>query len=449
MKIEYINAKKLIRAASKSRIICFTADDTLQNRLKNVPELNGIETAYCIPSKTDKRALFFNRILGGKPLKNIIAFHSGRPEYVPGCDYTDNSKAMFEYMVENNYNDKYKLVWFVKYPNEYRAVKKKRNVDFVSYDWKDSDNPIRAYKYWSYYLSAKIFFVTDASYWLKYCRKEQVRVNLWHGCGFKCRKNNKDLPLKESYEYMTVTSPLYADIHAKEFGLDKEQMLITGLAKQDLLFRPPQNGLDKLLNIKKTEKYIFWLPTFRVAAAGLESLNEYQLPSELGLPVILNEKQMKEADKLLRQLNIFLVIKLHSQQNNSFVNHEKYENIAVFDNVEISKMDLQINTLLSKADALISDYSSAAVDYMLLDRPIAFTLDDIDEYKNSRGFVFENIHNWLPGKEIYTYDDFLGFVKEVADGIDSAAEKRRALCDKMHTYLDGNNCKRILEQLNL
>jgi CDP-glycerol glycerophosphotransferase (TagB/SpsB family) len=320
----------------------------------------------------------------------------------------------------------------------------------VSYGWRSSFNPVHLYKYWFYILNAKIFFLTDASFWLRYCREGQVRVNLWHGCGFKDRKNNKvGLPLRDNFEYMTVISPLYADIHAKEYGLNKEQLLVTGLAKQDLLFRPPEKGLDELLNLKKAAKYIFWLPTFRVAAEGLEKLNEYQLQSELGLPVILNERQMDGMDKLLQELNTFLVIKLHPIQNNSSVTHKKYENIAVIDNVDISKTHLQINTLLSKADALISDYSSAAVDYMLLDRPIAFTLDDAERYQKSRGFVFENIHDWLPGKEIYTYDEFIGFIKVSAGNIDSTAEKRRALLDKMHTYHDGNSCKRILDILNI
>ena len=50
-------------------------------------------------------------------------------------------------------------------------------------------------------------------------------------------------------------------------------------------------------------------------------------------------------------------------------------------------MDIPVNRILGKADALISDYSSAAIDYLILDRPIGFLLKDVEEYGNSRGFI--------------------------------------------------------------
>ena len=50
-------------------------------------------------------------------------------------------------------------------------------------------------------------------------------------------------------------------------------------------------------------------------------------------------------------------------------------NIVILSNEQLYHMDIQTNEILMHADALISDYSSVAVDYLLLDRPIAFTLD--------------------------------------------------------------------------
>ena len=111
--------------------------------------------------------------------------------------------------------------------------------------------------------------------------------------------------------------------------------------------------------------------------------------------------------------------------------------------------DLIINRLLASADALISDYSSAAVDYLSLDRPLAFTLDDVEEYENSRGFVFDNIRDWLPGREVHNFEDFCDFVREVAAGQDVSKEKRRKVSAKMLKYKDNQNCKRILEAFDI
>ena len=69
---------------------------------------------------------------------------------------------------------------------------------------------------------------------------------------------------------------------------------------------------------------------------------------------------------------------------------------------------------------------------MLLDRPIAFTLDDVEEYRQSRGFVFENIQDWLPGMELLSFEDMCLFIKEVGEGIDTTKEKRKTLIKKMH-----------------
>ncbi len=42
---------------------------------------------------------------------------------------------------------------------------------------------------------------------------------------------------------------------------------------------------------------------------------------------------------------------------------------------------------------LVSDYSSVAIDYLLLDRPLGFTLDDYEAYTESRGWVFDDRWN--------------------------------------------------------
>ena len=86
---------------------------------------------------------------------------------------------------------------------------------------------------------------------------------------------------------------------------------------------------------------------------------------------------------------------------------------------------------------------------MLLDRPIAFTLDDVEAYKESRGFFFENIEDWLPGKKLYTFDDFYYFIKEVCKGTDSTRTVRKGLMETMHKYHDNRNCERITAALGI
>ena len=51
------------------------------------------------------------------------------------------------------------------------------------------------------------------------------------------------------------------------------------------------------------------------------------------------------------------------------------------DDTDLEQADVQLYETLSFVDALITDYSSVAIDYLLMDRPIAFTLDDYEKYR--------------------------------------------------------------------
>lgn len=385
----------------------------------------------------------------GQELQNIIIFRSGphASSYIEGTDFYDNARALFEYMLANGYNRKYELVWLVKNPEDYSRYNMYDNVGFLSFDWSVSENEEEREQYYRALCMAKYIFFTDAYGFARNCRKDQIRVQLWHGCGFKTRVNF--IRCEKRYEYTTVISELYSQIHQDIYGLREDQMLITGYAKQDWLFNRLDDEKWNWLGISQNNKCIFWFPTFRTAAESLSILSEEGKMSETGLPIVDTIDKLTKLNDLLTDSKLTLIIKLHPFQEKSAINCVGLTNIILLDNHELYFRDIQANQLLSRADALISDYSSAAVDYMLLDRPIAFTLDDVEEYALSRGFVFTPIQDWLPGKALYTFDQFCVFLEEVAAGEDSTRNKRRVLADKMHKYHDGNSCKRIIEALKV
>ena len=114
-------------------------------------------------------------------VKNRILFETND-------DFTDNCRALFDYMVANGYNKKYELVWLVHEPEKYKKYQAE-NVKFVR-NFKKNTTIRRAAAY-RYALTSAFIFYTQAFNWIGMARKGQTFVNLWHGCGYKANKNNR------------------------------------------------------------------------------------------------------------------------------------------------------------------------------------------------------------------------------------------------------------------
>lgn len=449
--LEVYDLSHLRQITSRQSVIIITSD-YYREALEKIEAVIGADVQdidiYYFANQETEYEVAYRTYYANHPLENIIIFRSGphASSYTKGMDFADNARALFEYALQIGLNHWYELVWLVKNPAEFEWYKTIENVRFLSFDWSVSDDRTERDSYYRALCLAKYLFFTDAYGFARNCRKDQIRVQLWHGCGFKTRVNF--VRCEKRYEYTTVISDLYADIHADIYGLRKEQVLVTGYAKQDWLFHPRREDMERL-RIPEGDKYIFWMPTFRSTDQRLEQLNEYRLESETGLSIVNTRDQMDRLNMLLAQRNIVLVVKLHPFQDRTTVHCGKYSHIHLIENEDLVRLDIPVNRLLGQADALISDYSSAAVDYMLLDRPIAFMLEDVEEYEQSRGFVFNNIREWMPGKEIFAFEDVCVFVREVAENQDTTMEKRRMLRDRMHKYRDDHNCQRILEEFGI
>lgn len=403
---------------------------------------------YFFPNKETEYELYYRDQYKNTPLQDILVFRSGphASAYVKGMDFADNARALFEYALSIKLNEKYELVWFVKEPDEFKEFGKYKNVSFLPFDGSVSDDKAVRDSYYRKLCLAKYFFFTDAYGFVRNCRSDQIRIQLWHGCGFK--KRLSIVPCNKRYEYMTVTSDLYAELHAKEFGLQEKQMLVAGCAKEDWLFER-DNRIWKLIGIPKGGKYIFWLPTYRFSDSVYKKPVDGFLNLETGLPLFTSKDKLNEVNEQLKEQNVILILKLHPFQDSRVIDLKAYSNIVLLDNGLLVEMDIQINQLLGFADALISDYSSTAVDYLVLNKPMAFIVDDLDDYENRRGFIFEDIENWLPGSLISSVTEITEFVSETSHGIDTSYDKRQRILQKFHKNADNHNCMRIFNALGI
>lgn len=340
--------------------------------------------------------------------------------YCANDDLNDNSEALYKYLIENRYFQEYKIFCSL---NNYRSYTSPAlgKVKFIS-----------AYAgVWRYMKSGYVFY-SMGKLPIKPTEKQMV-INLWHG--IPCKSIGKLSHLnngKEFYfSYICASSEFYRPIMAKAFGCPEENVCICGEPKTDRLYA--------VQKIESKNKIVLWTPTFRQS----EYLGYNDSQSSSLLPLI-DDTDWEELNEVAKSINIKIIVKLHGAQNINSFTEKLYSNLEIYSDNAFHRYGYNLYDFLAQSDALLTDYSSVYLEYLLMNRPIGFTLNDIDDYKDTRGFVFENPLNYMPGEKIYNKSDLFQYLEDIAECRDPYADERVRVCNLVHQYKDGRSCERIL-----
>ena len=112
---------------------------------------------------------------------------------------------------------------------------------------------------------------------------------------------------------------------------------------------------------------------------------------------------------------------------------------------EINERDLQLYEIVGKSDALITDYSSISFDYLLVNKPICYVLDDLSLYKSERGFVWPDILQIMPGYHVYEKTGFYKFLIDINLNKDIYAQQREEIKHYVYNNCDDKSCERFEE----
>ncbi len=344
--------------------------------------------------------------------------------------FYDNTKALFNHLIENGYNDKYKITVSCSDWEEYVETAEK-NVKYVS----NTKGLLRFFR-------SKYCFYCFGKYPVK-PSKQQIVFNMWHGMPLKKIGNMVKGCEKIDYNYFTYllcTSEYFREIMKKSFNATDKQIFICGQPRTDEMLSPIHAEDEiatktALVNYKnRFSKMILWLPTFRENSG-----------TELD---ILSVDQLSELDDYCGEKGWCIIVKLHPLSGVDPDVYEGFENIGFVNNSILDRLHIGFYSLVGMSSALITDYSSVYFDYMLLDKPMGFAISDMEKYNDSRGFVFDDPLSKMPGDLIYNGDDFLKFVKKTIDGKDDYVNLRRKLSYEFNKYCDNKNCERVLSVLN-
>jgi CDP-glycerol glycerophosphotransferase (TagB/SpsB family) len=227
---------------------------------------------------------------------------------------------------------------------------------------------------------------SDVNRWLS---DGAVAVNLWHGVGIKRIQRNRAIGAaaavyaapegslvarvfaddRQPPDYVLSTAPLMTDNFSTAFDVPRERCPELGYPRNDHLLSgsaPPSLLVDDGIaaTLAQRRPVVAYLPTWRDNA--------------LGLPV--NEKELLLIAETVARQGGVLLFKAHEA---SVVDLPETADILVL------PRDADVTAYLGFCDALITDYSSVAYDFLLLDRPIALFVPDLDDYLDDRGLLHD------------------------------------------------------------
>lgn len=166
----------------------------------------------------------------------------------------------------------------------------------------------------------------------------------------------------------------------------------------------------------------------------------------IGMPLVYSQEQLSRLDGFLAQRNLYLLFKPHPAQDISGLKAADLSHIRILTDEKLAQMDLQLYQVLGASAGLITDYSSVFFDYLLTDKPIATTTDDIEDWKGMTGFAFD-LDAFLDKAttRVPTLEALEAHLDALVSGKDDKAAGRKEIRELTNTYFDGNSAQRVAD----
>lgn len=353
-----------------------------------------------------------------RPQNNFIIYHS-----FP--DFSDNCFTFFSYVLKNH--KEYKNIWLIS-----KRDKDKYNKLLANYAPSLDYLIVRKKSFLGlyYFCKSKYVVFTHGLFNDINLSKKQININLWHGMPLKNighLDNNTRVPKSN---FVIATSSLFQDIMSKAFLIKSENVVITGQPRNDLIFTKKHSLFDLVCKTHTDfDKTVLWMPTYRKSVIGdvrkdgdLEGINQFY-----------EEKYLIKLNKFFLSTNSICFIKLHPMDYLDTNDFKVYTNLVFLNNTNFEEKGISLYSVLQKTDLLLTDFSSIYVDYLLLNKPIGFLISDFDQYSNSRGFVFEDPKEMMPGEIITDKKELIPFLqKTLFKNQDNFKEERIKIRDIFH-----------------
>ena len=373
-------------------------------------------------------------------------------------NYMDNTKYLYEYILNNH--PEIKPMWLTNSSAVYEQLK--GNGRPVAYLYDEEGRHLLGK---AAVAVTDHFVVTDFPSYRGFNIGTKV-VQLWHGVGFKAMGDKKNVrnttergvryssdiipgekdnilvklikkvkyfffaPFRERFEeYFMFVCPGQErlEMMADMWNVPRENCFMAGHPRNAPLFEKKER--TDLAN------KVIYAPTYRFNADHEKAL----------VRSFLNNAGAIE--KLMEKCGGSFVIRLHPH---TWRNYNGMINSVIKDYPKISlDSSADIYETLGDYSALISDYSSIAVDFALLDRPVIFLCEDYEWFnENEAGFNLDFL-NMIPGIKTDSWADTLNELEQCLADSTRGAELRS---DRLDYFYDRNvngidDSERIVQEI--
>ena len=297
----------------------------------------------------------------------------------PVCYYSgqffDNARVVFE-KVKNDANIK-KVVLY----------RDKENVSQVT---GNNIDIIKLHSFVGYYwlFRSGVVFVRHCVFQdigLNLDNENRLVVNLWHGIALKSigiQGYSFSITGRDPFGAVIASSAKDKLVMVESFiSATSENTWITGLPRNDLLSMPKselwpevESELEKVIDRKKGKKLLLFAPTFRAYWEEWENKAAYYQ---------FTQEEKDALESLTKEHGYIIGIRTHLREERGVLEAFAGLDVEVFNDINETAM------VLREADILITDYSSIATDYILMERPVFSFSYDYEEYKEGRGLIYD------------------------------------------------------------
>lgn len=257
-------------------------------------------------------------------------------------------------------------------------------------------------------------------------------VCVWHGLAFVHTERERIL---KDYDLGFVTSEFFKKYYSKESGIS-DKLEITGYPRTDPLLNESwvRDRILKDVGVPLNKKNILYAPTW-----GHEKRRSF-FPWEENIGRFIGV-----TESFCEKNRCNFLIRMHPNWYRQNMEQKRELEDRIRQSKNIFHLPIErcrdVQPILYISDVLITDWSSIANDFILLDRPLVF----LDVELPVERFVLKPRDR--VGYIVQKKKEFFEKIQEALNQPKLFEQKRRVIIKKLYKHLDGNSSKRCAQEI--